>query len=322
MIRRTGRRRLATVVAVVTLVVVIVGAAAVGIDLLEAAIGGLGPPAAPPATPPATPTLAPPGTPASPATSAVDPTGSPVSAGMIVTSPSALTAVRASTAVPASTTAPTPATPAGPAPTSAASPAPPAASATPAAPTDPAGFKVRATVVAMGFPLPATSRYRFGDGWRARRAGVVYQYNQIRGIAPDGSLLRAHDGTDLVVPTGTLVVSPWNGVVVDPRRLWTPWDPARYGKVVVIRSTEPTSRGYLVILAHLSRQSVALGNTVRRGQVVGRTGRTGNAAGTAPHLHTEIRSPFKIRYGYAGVRRQLDVFDIEPSLRAADPNAG
>jgi murein DD-endopeptidase MepM/ murein hydrolase activator NlpD len=71
------------------------------------------------------------------------------------------------------------------------------------------------------------------------------------------------------------------------------------------------------MLAHLSRQSVAIGRVVRRGQIVGRTGRTGNASGTVPHLHVELRA-FLIRYGYAGVIRRLDVFDVEPSLRAAD----
>jgi murein DD-endopeptidase MepM/ murein hydrolase activator NlpD len=173
----------------------------------------------------------------------------------------------------------------------------------------------------MGFPLRAGVRFRYGEGWRAPRAGVVHPYNQIRGVTAAGRQLRAHDGFDLGVAAGTLVVSPFDGVVVDPRDLWTPWDPARYGKVVVVRSSEPTSPGYAVMLAHLSRQSVAIGQVVRRGQVLGRTGRTGNAAGVAPHLHIELRAPFPIRYGYAGVIRRLDVFDIEPSLRAADQAA-
>lgn len=152
------------------------------------------------------------------------------------------------------------------------------------------------------------------------RVGIVYSYNQIRGVAPNGTLLRAHDGVDLDVAIGTLLVAPFAGVVVDPVKIWKPWDPQRYGKVVVIQSTEATSRGYYALLVHLSRQSVAIGQTVRRGQVVGRSGISGNAAETTPHLHFELRAPFPIEFHYAGVQRFLDDFDPLPSLRAADPH--
>lgn len=188
------------------------------------------------------------------------------------------------------------------------------------APTTPLGFKPRDTVVPMAFPLAGNSGYRYGELWRVPRLGVVHGYNQIRGVTSRGVLLRAHDGVDLPVRNGTLVLAPFAGVVVNPATIWKPWDPQRYGTVVVIRSTEAQSRGYLVILAHLSRRSVVPGDSVRRGQVVGRTGQTGNAAGTPPHLHFELRAPFAIAYAYAGVRRSLDVFDPLPSLHDADPN--
>ena len=202
-----------------------------------------------------------------------------------------------------------------------ASPTASAAVSTPAAagaaPTSARGFRPEATVVAMGLPFRPGTRFAYGDGFRHPRDGVVYRYNLIRGVAKNGTLLRAHDGQDLIVPVGTLLVAPFAGVVVDPAATWRPWDPERYGGVIAIRSTEPTSAGYVVILAHLSRRSVAIGATVRRGQVVGRSGRSGNAGETVPHLHIEIRAPFLIRYGYGGVIRRLDVFDVGPSLRAA-----
>ncbi len=214
---------------------------------------------------------------------------------------------------------PTPAT--SPEPSASASPAASAAPPAGAAPTSAAGFKVRDTIVPMTFPLPATASYRYGDRWRAPRVGVARSYNQIRGVAQDGTYLRAHDGLDLLVKLGTPVVAPFTGRVIDPATRWKPWDPSRYGRVVVIESTEPTSPGYAVILAHLSSVAVKVGDGVERGQVVGKTGKTGNAAGTPPHLHLETRAPFRIRYGYAGVIRRLDVFDAEPSIRAADPKA-
>ena len=196
---------------------------------------------------------------------------------------------------------------------------PSASSSAPVAPTSAAGFDPRRTVVPMLFPLPSSARYRYGAAWRAPRLGVVYPYNQIRGVTPGGTLLRAHDGVDVEVAIGTLVVAPFAGVVVDPATIWKPWDPQRYGKVVVVRSSEVTSRGYYAILVHLSHQGVKIGQVVRRGQVVGRTGSSGNAAETVPHLHFELRAPFPIEFHYAGVKRLLDDFDPLPSLRAADP---
>jgi len=226
----------------------------------------------------------------------------------------------AGSAGPSPSPSPAPGTAGSPVPGTASSPVP-GASTSPAH-TSARGFKVRATVVPLAFPLPSTAAYRYGDAWRAPRDGIARRYNQIRGIAPDGSYLRAHDGLDLLAKNGTPVLAPFSGTVVDPAARWKPWDPGRYGKVVVIESDEPTSPGYFVILAHLSRASVVIGDRVERGQLVGRTGQTGNAAGTKPHLHLELRAPFLIRYGYAGVIRRLDVFDAEPSIRAADTHRG
>jgi murein DD-endopeptidase MepM/ murein hydrolase activator NlpD len=189
-----------------------------------------------------------------------------------------------------------------------------------AAPTSATGFKLRGTVVPMGFPLPATSRYRYGAGWLVPRSGVAYGYNEVYGVSRSGALLRAHDGLDLMVAVGTPVLAPFDGVVVDPAARWHPWDRSRYGLAVVISSSEATSAGYLALSAHLSSLGVRVGDLVTRGQVLGLTGRTGNAAGTAPHLHFELRAPFLIPQRWGGLYRRLDSFDPAPSLRGADPN--
>jgi len=77
--------------------------------------------------------------------------------------------------------------------------------------------------------------------------------------------------------------------------------------------------GYTVILVHLSLIGAPIGVHVTRGQVVGLTGITGDAAGTIPHLHLELRAPFLIRYVVKGVVRRVDSFDPRPSLLAVDP---
>lgn len=189
-----------------------------------------------------------------------------------------------------------------------------------AAPTGPRGFKLRGTIVPIGFPLPASASYRYGPGWHAPRLGAPLPYESILGISSTGRLLRAHDGVDLQVAIGTPVLAAFSGVVIDPRTRWYPWAPQLYGNVVVIRSTEPTSRGYYAINAHLSIVDVHVGEVVRRGEIVGRTGITGNAKGTIPHLHFELRAPFMIDQVWGGVFRRIDSFDARPSLLAADPH--
>ena len=171
----------------------------------------------------------------------------------------------------------------------------------------------------MAFPLPPSAAYAYRNDFLIPRLGKVYPYNHAASVAPDGTLRRAHDGVDIRVAVNTPVRAPFSGTVINPATRWKPWDPARYGKVVVIVSDEPTSPGYGVILAHLSKVNVKVGQHVARGQIVGRTGTTGNAAGTPPHLHIELRAPFLIRVREAGMVRRIDAFDPYPSLVAADP---
>ena len=176
------------------------------------------------------------------------------------------------------------------------------------------------TIVPMGWPFPPSVKVTYGPGFDVFRVGPVEPFNMISGVSKSGALLRGHDGLDLQVPIGTPVLAPFSGLVIDPRVRWVPWDPARYGKVVAIQSDEPTSVGYTVILVHLSSIGAPIGAHVTRGQVVGLTGITGDAAGTIPHLHLELRAPFLIRYRIHGVVRRVDAFDPRPSLLAVDPH--
>jgi murein DD-endopeptidase MepM/ murein hydrolase activator NlpD len=132
-------------------------------------------------------------------------------------------------------------------------------------------------------------------------------------------LRRAHDGVDIYARKGVPVVAPVAGVVIDPAKRWKPWRRDRYGLTVVIESTEPTSRGYAFILAHLDRVDVRIGATVRRGHRIGTNGNTGNAAATPAHIHFEIRAPFTLRFRELGRVRELDAFNPWHSIRRADP---
>jgi murein DD-endopeptidase MepM/ murein hydrolase activator NlpD len=128
-----------------------------------------------------------------------------------------------------------------------------------------------------------------------------------------------HDGIDIFAPEGEPVLSPFDGVVIDPRTKWTPWHPDRYGLTVVIESDEPTSKGYYAVLVHLSKNWVSVGQHVTRGQVIGALGRTGDAQQVQPQLHIELRAPFLINWSAIGEDRNVDAFNPFPSLVAADP---
>jgi len=88
-----------------------------------------------------------------------------------------------------------------------------------------------------------------------------------------------HKGLDLRAERGAPVAAAADGKVI-----FADWR-GSYGKLVKVRH----ANGYETRYAHLSRILVKKNERVKRGQVIGRVGNTGNARGTAPHLHYEIR---------------------------------
>ncbi|WP_424888367.1 M23 family metallopeptidase [Streptomyces sp. XH2] len=118
------------------------------------------------------------------------------------------------------------------------------------------------------------------DAWVAPVAG--YQIGQPFGKA--GKMWAAkHSGQDLVVGTGTQVMSVHGGTVVKAGPNGGGDGPA-YGNAIVIKHADGTYSQY----AHLSQIKVSVGQTVTTGQVIGLSGSTGNSSG--PHLHFEIRT--------------------------------
>jgi murein DD-endopeptidase MepM/ murein hydrolase activator NlpD len=90
---------------------------------------------------------------------------------------------------------------------------------------------------------------------------------------------REHQGIDIFAPRGTPVVAAADGWVssTSPNELG--------GNVVWIWDSV---RGHTLYYAHLDRHAVSRGQRVRKGDVVGFVGNTGNARTTAPHLHFGI----------------------------------
>lgn len=88
-----------------------------------------------------------------------------------------------------------------------------------------------------------------------------------------------HPGIDVAAPKGTPVRAADAGYVI-----LSGWDNERisYGFEIVISH----GNGFSTRYAHLSAMNVDVGDSVKKGQVIGRVGSTGNSTG--PHLHFEI----------------------------------
>lgn len=86
-----------------------------------------------------------------------------------------------------------------------------------------------------------------------------------------------HTGVDFALPEGEPVRSVGPGTVV------VAGDSGDYGETVVVRMED----GHHILYAHLSAVAVAVGDTVRGGQEIGKSGNTGRSTG--PHLHFEVR---------------------------------
>lgn len=91
-----------------------------------------------------------------------------------------------------------------------------------------------------------------------------------------------HTGADYACPVGTPVYAARNGIIT-PRN----WG-AAYGTHIVQKRTWPVGTRRHLLYAHLSRRVVKPGQRVKKGQLIGYTGDTGNTTG--PHLHFEERT--------------------------------
>lgn len=114
----------------------------------------------------------------------------------------------------------------------------------------------------LAFPV-AGKRSNLGDLWGASRDGGR----------------RRHKGIDIYARKGTAVVAITDGVIVE--KDLTPIG----GKTLWLKSAR---YGWTAYYAHLDRQLVKKGQHVRKGQVIGTVGNTGNARTTPSHLHFGI----------------------------------
>lgn len=149
------------------------------------------------------------------------------------------------------------------------------------------GDIVRAVQPTVPGPLPAAvpilvpppgapSRYEDSlsvpTHWPLDSRGVV-----TRGQVSPGVRDETHTGLDIAVPVGTPIRASGGGVVAELGQ------DAEYGRYVML--AHPSQ--YETLYGHASRLLVAIGDTVKAGQVIALSGSTGRSTG--PHLHFEVR---------------------------------
>lgn len=139
----------------------------------------------------------------------------------------------------------------------------------------------------LGFPV----------GHRSARVGSFW------GDDRDGGR-RKHEGIDIFAPKRAPAVAAADGYVTSVG------DGGLGGKTVWLR---PEGKNYSLYYAHLDEQLVHVGQYVKKGEVLGLVGNTGNARTTPPHLHFGI-------YSYGGATDPLPF--VNPNTRtAAAPDA-
>lgn len=100
---------------------------------------------------------------------------------------------------------------------------------------------------------------------------------------PNYSSGKYHGGLDFPCPTGSNVVAAQSGIVLSVKRL-----DYSYGyHILIYHGTDAQGRSVVTLYAHNSSILVSAGQSVSRGEVIAKSGSTGNSTG--PHCHFEVR---------------------------------
>ncbi len=129
--------------------------------------------------------------------------------------------------------------------------------------------------VRAGDPAPAPTL----TGAQADAAGVTPEFRwPARGRIIEGFKVGGNDGINIAVPEGTSVRAAESGTVA-----YAGSGLKGYGNLVLIRHPN----GFVTAYANNGELDVKAGDTVKRGQIIAKSGQSGNVS--SPQLHFELR---------------------------------
>jgi murein DD-endopeptidase MepM/ murein hydrolase activator NlpD len=147
-----------------------------------------------------------------------------------------------------------------------------------------------------------------GVGWPLRRNVIRGNIrNHTFGKVRNGGT-KPHQGWDMLAPIGTECFAIADGKIHDV------YESSAYGDVIEL-SFSFKNQKLFAAYAHLSKVNVAKGQAVKKGQVIGLTGDSGNAANlnrSEMHLHFEIRTQSRPGLGLGGRMDPTTVFGTCP----------
>ncbi|MDY6460369.1 M23 family metallopeptidase [Acinetobacter faecalis] len=112
-------------------------------------------------------------------------------------------------------------------------------------------------------PVQGIKRNNLTDTWGASRSSG-----------------RIHEGVDIMAPRGTKVFSATEGLIADLR------NNNLGGKVIWVLGPSGSWHYYAHLDSH--KRGLRVGDYIKKGDLIGYVGNTGNARRTAPHLHYGI----------------------------------
>ena len=157
----------------------------------------------------------------------------------------------------------------------------------------------RDMVIAVSRRSHDTPRLWTGSFLRPRSTRITANFGQRRQF--NGETRSLHMGVDLAGATGTPILASNRGVVVIAHDFYYA------GNAVHIDHGNGLTTAYM----HLSETMVAVGDTVARGDIIGRVGATGRVTG--PHLH------WHAKYGLVTVN-PLTLLEVDAA--AGEPDGG
>lgn len=173
--------------------------------------------------------------------------------------------------------------------------APPRATPVPPAIASPGASPLPPASTALLIPVEGVARHQLLDSFDARRG------------------LRRHRALDIMAPRGTRVLAAADGEVAKVYR-------HVLGGLSVYQYD--AGRRYSYYYAHLDRYAPGLreGQWLRRGELVGFVGSTGNAPESAPHLHFAVRELGPERKWWKGTPvNPLGLFEEGQKPQGTDP---